>query len=186
MNILQSAVAFVSRLSKRERLIFYVTVSVIGLGVLDRLILSPILDRINNLSEAIRTQEETIEQSLLIVTQEKRIEGESSLYAAYLSKPQPEEKAITAFLKEVEMLAKKSSVYLIDIKPAGKDIDVETVQYFVKLNFEAQMEQVIKFFYNVSNFEQLIKIEEYQIRPKSTGSSVILCSTTISKSIILE
>lgn len=186
MNIFKSVVAFVSRLSKRERMIFYVTISIIALVFIDRLILTPIFDRINNLSEAIRSQEEAIEQSQLIVTQEKRIKRESSLYTSFLSKPQAEEKAITAFLKEVETLAKKSSVYLIDIKPSGKDLDDETVQYFVKLNFEAQMEQVINFFYNVNHFEQLIKIESYQIQSKSTGSSVVVCSATISKSIISE
>ncbi len=57
MNILKSAVAFVSKLSKRERMIFYVTLGIIALGLIDRMLLSPILDKISNLSEAIKTKE---------------------------------------------------------------------------------------------------------------------------------
>jgi len=186
MKIIKSIVSFVSRLAKRERTIFYITMGVISLVLLDRIILSPILTKMGELSEIIDIQEEEIEQSLLIVSQEKRIEGETDLYASYLSKPQAEEKAITEFLQDVETLAKKSSVYVVDIKPSIKAIEGATVKHYVKLDFEAQMEQVINFFYNVSNFEDLIKIEGYQIRPKSTGSSVVICNISVSKAIILE
>jgi len=185
MNI-KSILSFITRLTKRERMIFYTTVGIISLVLLDRTMLSPILDRVNSLGEAIRAKEESIEQSLLIVNQEERIEGESNLYTSFLSEPLTEEKTITKFLKEVETLAKRSSVYLIDIKPTGKDVEGAVVQHFVKLNFEAQMEEVFNFFYNVTNFELLIKIEDYQIRPKSVGSSVIVCNIVISKTIILE
>ena len=185
MNI-KWIVSFISRLSKRERTIFYVTVFVIGLVLLDLLILSPILSKIDELNETISLQEEEIEQSLLIVTQEKRIEGESKLYVSYLTQPEAEEKEVTKFLKEVENIAKKSSVYLVDIKPAGKDVDGVSTRYFVKLNFEAQMEQTFHFFHNITNFQQLLKIEGYEIRPKTEGTSVITCSASISKAIIPE
>jgi len=183
---IKSILSFVTRLSKRERTIFFLTVGVVSLVLLDRMILSPILDKVSSLGETIQEKEEAIEQSLLIVNQEKRIKGESDLYTSFLSEPQTEEKAITAFLKEIETLAKKSSIYLTDIKPSRKNVEGAVVYYFVKLNFEAQMEQVFNFFYNVTNFDQLIKIEDYQISPKTEGSSVIACSISISKTIILE
>jgi len=96
---IKSILSFVTRLSKRERTIFYFTVSIVSLVLLDRMILSPILNKVSSLGETIQEMEETIEQSLLIVNQEKRIEGESSLYTSFLSKPQAEEKMITAFFK---------------------------------------------------------------------------------------
>jgi hypothetical protein len=180
----KSIVSFISRLSKRERAIFYVTAFIVGLVLLDRFMLSPILAKISDLDEAIGLREELITQSLLIVTQEKRIERESSRYAPYLSVPQEEEKEKTAFLKDVENIAKKSLVYLIDIKPAGKDAGGGSTRYFVKLDFEAQMEQVFNFFYGVTHFEQLMKIEGYQIKPKTEGSSIVTCSMSVSKAVI--
>jgi len=181
---IKSLVSFVSRMSKRERTIFYATVFIVGTLLLDRMVLTPIFSKIKQLDETISHQEETVEQSLIIVTQEKRIEAESSRYASYLNEPQTEEKEITAFLKEVENIAKRSSVYLIDIKPSGKDVDGVSTRYFVKLNFEAQMEQVFHFFYNITNFKQLLKLESYQINPKSEGSSIVVCEASISKVII--
>jgi Tfp pilus assembly protein PilO len=183
---LKSIVTLISRLSKRERTIFYVTVFVVGVVLLDRLILSPILSKITELNDTIRLEEEAIEQSLLIVTQEKRIEGEAKEYSSYLSKVQTEEKEVTSFLKEVENIAKQSAVYLIDVKPSGKNVDGVSTRYFVKLSFEAQMEQVMNFFHSITNFNQLLKIESFEIAPKSEGGSVVTCSTSISKAIIPE
>jgi hypothetical protein len=182
----KTVMAFISRLSKRERAIFYATVLAVALFLSDRLILAPILSKIEELDATIRSEEEAIEQSLVIITQEDRIKKESEQYAPYLSKPETEEKTVTAFLKEAENLAKQSSVYLIDIKPAGKDTDGTSTRYFAKLNFEAQMEQVLNFFHSVSNYEQLLKIETYEISPKTEGGSVVTCSTTVSKAIIPE
>ena len=183
---IKSIVSFISRLSKRERTIFYVTILVVVFFLLDRLVLSPILSKIEELNETIQFKEEAIEQSLLIVTQEDRIEGETKKYTSYLSKPQSEEKEVTAFLKEVENIAKKSSVYLIDIKPAGRDEGEASTRYFAKLNFEAQMEQVVNFFHSIASYDQLLKIESYEISPKAEGGTVVTCSTSISKAIILE
>lgn len=183
---IKSIVAFVAQLSKRERTIFYVTVFFVGIVLLDRVMLSPILSKIEGLDEMIQTQEAAIKQSLLIVTQEERIEGESSRYSPYLSKPQAEKKEMTMFLKEVETIAKETSIYLIDIKHAGKDVDGLATRYFVKLNFEAQMEQTLHFFYKVAKFQKLVNLESYQIKPKSEGLSVVTCSASISKTIIPE
>jgi hypothetical protein len=180
----KSLIAFVSRLSGRERTIFYSTVFVVSLVLLDRLILAPILSKIADLDEIIKVQEQAVEQGLLIVGQEKRIGSESGLYSAYLSGPLAEEKEITAFLQEVEEVAKASSVYLIDIKPAGSSADEVSKRYLVKLNVEAQMDQVLNFFYNITTFGALLKIENYQLRPKAEGLSVVTCNITISKTII--
>ncbi len=188
MNV-KLIVSFVSKLSKRERAIFYVTVFVVGLILLDRLILSPILSKIDELDVTIETQEEAIKMSMLMVAQEDRIEGESKKYTAFLSKPQiKEEEILNPFKQEVENMAKKSSVYLIDIKSAGKNVsaDKTSTRYFVKLNFEAQMEQVFHFFHSITNHKELLKVESYQINPKSEGSSVVTCSMSISKTIIPE
>ncbi|MBN1870246.1 MAG: hypothetical protein JW847_06715 [Candidatus Omnitrophica bacterium] len=179
-------VSYISKLSKRERTIFYITAIVAGLVLLDRLILAPILSKIHELNETITLQEQAIEQSLLVVMQEDRVKEESKLYAPYLSKPEGEEKEVTAFLKEIENIAKQSSVYLVDIKPAGKDVDGVATRHYAKLNYEAQMEQVFNFFHSITSAGQLLKIESYDIRPKTEGGSIVTCSVSVSKTIIPE
>ena len=53
MNI-KSLLSFVTKLSPRERIIFYATVGVVSLVLLDRFILSPILNKISFLDQSIQ------------------------------------------------------------------------------------------------------------------------------------
>lgn len=177
---------FISKLSKRERVIFYTTASLAAILLLDRLILSPILSRIYELSDDIRVKEELIQESLLTLSYEEKILSERDRYASYLRESQSEEKEITAFLKEAENLAKQSAVYLIDIKPTDKVNRDDMKQYFLRMDFEAQMEQVLQFFHNIATSNHLLKIERFQIRPKTEGSSIVYCSMSIFKTIITK
>lgn len=179
-----SFLSFITKLEKRERVILYITLTVLVLVLLDRVVLSQIFSRIHRLDRKISDQEERIRNSLIITTQEDRILKEWAFYKPYLSVTDTEEKEITTFLKEVENYAKDSSVYLVDIKPAGKKEQGMTRQYFLKLQFEGLMEQVFNFFYVIENSKELLKIDTYQIQPKSEKSSIVTCSMSVSKTII--
>lgn len=175
---------FINKLEKRERTILYITVGIVAVMLLDRFVLSQISSKLEDLTTQIHSEEERIRNSLIISTQEERIRKEMADYAPYFSVPDSEEKEVTTFLKDVENFAKDSSVYLLDIKPSGKKDLGKTRQYFLKLEFEAVMDQVLNFFYVIENSKQLLQVEEYQIQPKSEGSSIVTCSMSVSKIII--
>nr|MBP7217054.1 hypothetical protein [Candidatus Omnitrophota bacterium] len=92
------------------------------------------------------------------------------------------EEVLTVFLKEIEELANRSSLYVVDMKPQGvKEEKDGTRRYFITLNCEGQMEQIMDFMYNVENSKSLFTIEKYQVGPKSRESSIAQSSLTISK-----
>lgn len=178
--------SFISRLEKRERIILYVTAVIVSLMLLDRFVVSQILSKMSQLDRKIESQEELIRNSFIITTQEKRILKEIREYDPYFNVPESEEKENTAFLKEVENYAKDSSVYLVDIKPSGKKEMGASKQYFLKLEFEAIMDQVLNFFYIIENSRKLLRIEGYQLSPKTEGSSIMTCSVSVSKTMIYK
>jgi len=176
--------SFFLNLSKRERLILYVAAGFISLTILDRLIVNPVLSKMRSLDEGIKQEITRIKRDLHILAQKDRIIKESKKYARYSIEDTPEEEITTSLLKEIENLANENSVYLIDIKPSG--IKEETVysKYFVKISCEAQMEQIINFMYNIEKSSNLLNIEQYNITPKSEGSSIAQCSMVISRAVI--
>jgi Tfp pilus assembly protein PilO len=91
---------------------------------------------------------------------------------------------MVSLLKEIESFANKSSVYLVDMKPAGLKPSDSSKKYLISLNCEAQMEQLSDFMYNIENSNKLLTIEKYQISPKSKESSVVRCSMSIAKIIM--
>ena len=175
---------FFSRLSKRERLVLYGAIFFISVALLDRLMLGPILSKVKSLNKEIQSQEALSKKSLHILAQKDRIIKEVNRYASYVAHAQSQEEEIIFLLKEIEKMANKSSVYVIDIKSTGLVEEGILKKYLVKLNCEAQMEQLTKFFYDVENSNKLLKIEKYDIRPKTEGSSVLRCTASISKAVL--
>lgn len=168
-----------NKLSKREKTVLYVAAIALSLTVLDRLIISPVLSKLRSLDKEIREKQSLIKRSLHILAQKDRILAESAKYDSFLKASPGEE--ITSVLKEIENLANKNSVYLIDMKPAGSKAGSGYNKYFISLSCEAQMEQIVGFIYDIENSNRLLALERYQFNPKSRESSVVQASLSISK-----
>jgi Tfp pilus assembly protein PilO len=174
-----------SRLSKREKFIVYAASFFIIMTILDRTVINPIYSKINSLNNQIKDRQASIAQDLHILAQKDRILNESKKYASFMDGTQPEEETVTGLLKEIENIANKSSLYIVDMKPSGlKEEKDNTRKYLVNLNCEGQMEQIMDFMYNIENSNMLLTIERYQISPKSRESSVAQVTMTISKIVM--
>jgi Tfp pilus assembly protein PilO len=181
---LRALYTILGRLSKREKLIFYGAIFVISLTILDRLIISPVFYKIKSLNEELAEKEKSIKRNLHIVAQKDKILAEKEKYASLLGSLKSEEEEMTTILKEIENLANKSSVYLVDMKPADFKTMGTSKKYIINLNCEAQMEQIASFMYNIEDSNKLLMIEKYQVSPKSKESSVAKCNMSISKIVV--
>ena len=177
----QALYTFLSHLSKREKVVVYATAFFISLMLLDRMIISPISGKINSLDKEIQAKESDVKKNLRILAQKNRILTESAKYSFFLAGSKSEEEEMTFILKEIENMANKSSVYLIDLKPGGVKTVGSSKKYAVNLTCEAQMEQLTEFMYDIESSDKLLTIEKYQIGPKSKESSVARCTMSISK-----
>lgn len=175
---------FLSKLSKRERIFFYVTVFFVMFAALARVVVYPIIAKMEILDVRVEKKKIAIARDLRILTQEKRIEKESIRYNSYAGQFGSEEKEMSFFLKEISKLADKNSVYVIDLKPKGAKEQTGSKKYLITLSCEAQMEQIAKFMYDIESVNKLLSIETYQIGPKSKNSSLGVCNMIISKIIM--
>ena len=183
---LQILQVFLGRLSKKDKIIFYITVFVVSLLILDRAIISPVFFKIQSLNKKILDKQSEIKKNLRILAQKDRILAQGAKYSSFLGNSQAsDDEQVTLVLKELESLASKSSVYLVDMKPAGVKISGSSKRILVNLNCEAQMEQLVDFMYNMENSSSLISIERYQLTPKTKESSVAKCSISAYKVVAL-
>jgi Tfp pilus assembly protein PilO len=173
-----------SRFSEREKFILYATVAVVSLVLVDRLIVGPVIDRIGYLNKQIDREKVLIKNTMLITSQKDKILKEIQKYNAFSVKSTTPEEEITSLLKEIENLANKSSVYLVNIKPKGAAENDFYKEYVVDLNCEAQMEQLIGFMHAIESSNKILKINEYNIAPKSRDSTTAVCRMTVSKLVI--
>jgi hypothetical protein len=177
LNI-KSISEFLSRLNKRDRFIFYIVAVFLSMVLFERLMINPIYSKIKSFNEEINNK------SLRILAQKDKISAESQEYSSFVTKGVSEEEEFTSFLRDVEDLANKNSVYLVDLKPGGAKEVGSAKKYIVLLNCEAQMEQIVNFMFNIENSDKLLTIEKYQINPKSKESTVAQCNMAISKIVM--
>ena len=181
---MKAAVNFVKGLSKGEKRIAALTLLILGFAFVDRVIILPISTRLTSLSETIREQESTIRKSMNMLLHKETIIAESKEYEQYSLEAKNPEEEMVGLLREVEAVAEKSGVSLIYVKPGTIKDDKESKKYYSTLECEAPMEQVANFFHGVESSNKLLKIEKYQITPKSKESSLARCAVTIYKTVL--
>lgn len=176
---------FLSRLSKRETIIFYASAAIVSLTLIDRLLLAPVIQKIQMQDTEIQNKESEIKRMSFISAQKDRIVAESAKYIAFLSKAKDTNEEATTILKEIETIANNNSMYIVDLKPIGFRDSAGMKKYVVSITCEGQMENVFGFMYNLETSPRLLRIERCEIVPKSSESSIASLTLMISKIIFL-
>lgn len=182
---LAKLVAFFNHLNKREKVIFAVTAGIVGILLLDQVLIRPIAHTFYSLRQERTSLEASVKKSVRLLAQKDRMLKEVKQYSAYALTAKSSEEDSVAFLKHIEELANKNSVNLLYVKPALGKAQEQIKKYYVNLECEGQMAQLIQFFYEIENSKLLLKIEKYTLQPTAKGSTVIKGAATVSKALIL-
>jgi len=176
---------FLSRLTKREKIVFYAATAAVSLTLADRLLLAPVTRKIEMQTIETQNKESDIKRMSFILAQKDRIVAESAKYITFLTKAKNSDEEATTILKEIEAIANNNSMYIVDLKPMGFRDAVQMKKYVISITCEGQMENVFGFMYNIESSPQLLRIERCEIVPKSKESSIASCGLVISKIIFL-
>jgi len=177
--------SFISKLSKREKIIFYITIFVIFSFVVAHFLLNPAISKIEALDKEIAAEEDNIKKSLLLLSREDEIMAEHDRYLPYFEKSETESLEPISFLKSIENLAQSASVELLDIKPNPVQEGELTKEYFVTLSCEAPMDRIFDFLYSIENSEHLLSVERLTVTPREEGTNIVKCNIYISKVFIV-
>jgi len=177
---------FLKNLSKKEKVLAYGAGFFLLLVMLDKIILVPITNKLDNLEDGIKQQISITKDGLMILGYKDKVDqeyGSSKIYFTAERKSQEEE--LADFLKEVENLAVKANVQLVTINPSEKIEDTTFyTKYQASLECIGPMEKMMVFVHSISELKKLIKIETFELMPVSKGSESIKCSMLISRVIV--
>ncbi|MFH0827383.1 MAG: type 4a pilus biogenesis protein PilO [Candidatus Omnitrophota bacterium] len=174
------------RLPKKQKTMLYATGGLLLFSLFNLLIILPVYSKIRSLNEAIRKKEAAIIRDLNVLDRKDEILSESKKYATFLKEALSDEEETTLLLKEIENIASKGSLYIVEMKPSGiKEERNKLKKFVVNLTCEGQMEQVMGFMHNIENAATLLNIDKFQLSPKSKDSSIAQCTMTVSK-VVME
>lgn len=174
-----------TKMNKREKLTFYLAALVLSFTLVDRIVVGPIAAKMKFLDEKIAVQKELIRKNARIVADKDRVAALAKEYSVYARKPLTNEEEVASLQGEIDKIARKASLYIVDMKPSGVEETALSRKYAIDLNCEAQMEQIVTFIHDVENSKKLFVVETFNISPKSKDSSVAKCNLRISSVIFL-
>ena len=173
------------KLSKKEKIGLSVAFTFLALAFLDRLLISPVRTKFNALNQQIRIGEKQLGGDMRNINQKKSIGEEYEQYFPYIRRSGSDEEEVAKILGEIEALARKSSVYLVDMKPR-KPREVEFYkEYTVEIEAEGYMESLMSFIYQLNTSSQLLRVETLRLNLTKGDSNVLSASMLITKVLIL-
>ncbi len=174
----------IAHFSKREKLVFYGAIIFVSLALVDRLIIRTFSGLTSGIVKQIQDKEAQIKTDLKVLAQKQRIEIQRTNYASYLGGHNTDNEEFTIILKEVEVLANKAGINLVDMKPGGVKESGSSKKYQITLNCEGLMEKIVEFMYNIETAKKLFTVEKCELTPKSKDTAIAKCSMTISSLIL--
>jgi len=174
---------FLTRLSKKERRLFYITVAIVGIVFFDRVVFKPVMNKLESFNGKISIEEKKLEKSMHILAQESTINSEYKKFAQSIKQEQSDEEATATLLSSIEKMANSVSVFILDMKPVPVEKAEFYKKYAVKIEAEAKISNLTDFIYQLENSPKLLRVSDFRLTPQKK-ETVLKVSMTVTEVLI--
>ena len=175
---------FLSKLSVKEKTGLLIGVIFLVVAFLDRLIISPINNRIQQINQEIKTAEKQLERDLRNLNQKEVITKEYQGWTGDLKKTGSDEEEIAKVLAEVEGFARKAGIYLVDMKPRLPADEDFYKEYSAEIELEGDMTGLVTFLYHLNNSTQILRAQKTRLALKLKDSNLLKVTIIVTKILI--
>jgi Tfp pilus assembly protein PilO len=168
---------FLSRLSKKEKRLFYITVTIVVCVFFGNLVFNPVMNG------KITLEEKKLEKSMYILSQEAAISSEYKKFAQSIKQEQSDEEATASLLSGIEKMAGSVSVFILDMKPNSVEKSEFYKKYSVKIEAEAKISNLTDFIYQLENSPKLLRVSDFRLTPQKK-ETVLKVNMTVTEVLI--
>lgn len=159
-----------SNFSPREQKIFYICIAVAILCGAYSFIIKPVFSMWIKIDKSIAEEEIKYRRFKKLIKLRKSIEEKYDKHHEKIKPQGSEEEEIAALLKEIEMQARKTGLYISKIKPLQAEDMTFCREYTIQLKTEGDMLTLAKFLYNFQFSPQTLKVKRLEIKAKEKGN----------------
>ncbi len=171
-------------MTKREKMLFYITVSVVAIWAGQKYVVQPILDSKAVFGNKYASSIAKLEKYQKLVDGENIIKDKFSKIASNVGVSGSIDEEIAKFLTEIESIAGLSGVAIYEIKPASEDETDIYIKLQSDMEIEGDISEILDFMRKIKNSASLMAAEKLTLSAKQSGSSLIKCRILVSKVII--
>jgi Tfp pilus assembly protein PilO len=177
---------YFSKLSKREKTFVYATALIVFFAAVDRLVYYPIVNHFNELDQEILMQEEQIRKNWRSLAVREAVLKSFSAYEGYALTAGSDEEEVANLLNEIEALARKTGLSLINVKPKPLTKEEVWKRYPVEVEVETEWAPLFKFIYELYSSKFLLRVKYIRLVPKGRLTAEVKGYLLINKSVIQE
>ncbi len=173
-----------SKLSKREKYVLYISAVVIVAVFFDKIVIKPLMQRIETLNKEIFIHEKRLQKSLYLLSEEKLIIKEHNKYTKNLKQVSSDGEEKSRLLAEIEKTARKSSVALKDVKLGTTEKAGPYTKYTVEVVGESKIAYLMDFIYQLEMSPRILKVRNFYLAPIKEHSETLRAQMTITETLI--
>lgn len=175
---------FLTRMTPREKKIFYVAVFFIFVMFAWHGLIVPSAGKFEELSDETFLMELKVRKAKTLIRQKDDILEEAKKFPNLERLAAGTDEEETArLLNLIEQTARNAGMSLSDVKPETVKTDKWTKRFEVNLQTESNLEQLIGFIYELEHSEQLLKIEKVETSLKDDKTSALRSQLTVVKMV---
>lgn len=160
-------------LSKREKTILFVTITVLVFSLFFNFAAVPVLRKKEILDEKIKVARMALEKYRFLLEHKEQIKKGEGEFFSRLGSTQEKEDTFVNALSSLEAFAGSSNIRIIDIRPqAAYDKQKAYQDVIIEVRAEGDLADFFKFIYAVENSLQLLKIKKIQLSAKANSPAL--------------
>ena len=171
-------------LSAKEKIGLGVGLAVVSLAMLDRMVIGPLNAKFHKLNQEIRIVELDLCRDLRNLDEKAAITKEFQNYARYMGQVGSDEEEMAGFLREIENLAQKSAIRMLDVKPQMPRSQDLPKQYAVEVEAEGDMPAIVMFLHQLDTSNSLLRSEKIILKLVQKDKSSLRASIRVTKIVI--
>lgn len=166
---------FAANLSKREKFVLVITVTVIIFSLTYNFILKPYLRVVGVLEKDIAQHKVKLLKASHYLQKKTAIEKDFQDVLGNLKRQEgvSGEQQVARILVELENLGNLSGIRITDIKPKPMRSYDFYSEFIIEIKFEAELREAAKFIYEIQQSQEILKIEKLQLNIKSSDSPLL-------------
>lgn len=176
---------FISKLSDKEKLIFYIALPIVLLAAYDRLLVGPALSGLERLDEKIAQEEAVVRSNLKYLSYKGQIERELKAFDKFiLSGPVDNKEINRNFLGVVESISGQTNVNITRSTVTETKEHEGYTEYYANVDCSGSLEDVISFMHAINSTDELLKIVRFRMTPRRGEDGQVTVSLMVSKLVV--
>jgi len=172
------------KLSTKEKIGLGLGIAIALLALFDRVVIGPLSAKTHYLNQEIKLAELDLCRDLRNLDEKESVTREFQDYAKYVKQMGSDEEEMARFLREVENLAHKSSVNLLDVKPQMPQSKDLRKQFTVEVEAEGDMPAIVMFLHQLNTSDCLLRSEKIALKLIQKEKSLLRASILVTKIVI--